>query len=86
MLEKLGEMSTADTHNVYFSGEEDRHEYGVEFLVHKGIITTYHAAITDAASVTHRKECQRTKSWIIKAVLDICGERRELKRGDISQQ
>ena len=32
------EMSTDDGHNVYFSGEEDRHEYGVGFLVHKDIV------------------------------------------------
>ena len=32
-----GEMSTDNGHKVYFSGEEDRHEYGVEFLVHKDI-------------------------------------------------
>ena len=31
----FGEMSTGDGHKVYFSGEEDRHEYGVGFLVHK---------------------------------------------------
>ena len=30
---KFGEMSTDDGHKVYFSGEEDRHEYGVGFLV-----------------------------------------------------
>ena len=26
------EMSTDDGHKVYFSGEEDRHEYGLDFL------------------------------------------------------
>ena len=32
-----GEMSqsTDDGRKVYFSGEEDRHEYGVGFLMHK---------------------------------------------------
>ena len=34
----FGEMSTDDGHNVYFSGEEGRHEYGVGFLVHKGVV------------------------------------------------
>ena len=34
----FGEMSTNDGHKVYFSGEEDRHEYGVGFLVHKDIV------------------------------------------------
>ena len=33
----FGKMTTDDGHKVYFSGEEDRHEYGVEFLVHKDI-------------------------------------------------
>ena len=32
---KIGEMSTDDGHKVYFSGEQDRHEYGVGFLLHK---------------------------------------------------
>ena len=31
----FGEMSTDDEHKVYFSDEEDRHEYGVGFVVHK---------------------------------------------------
>ena len=35
----FGEMLTDDGHKVYFSVEEDRHEYGVEFLVHKVIVS-----------------------------------------------
>ena len=31
----FGEMSSDDRHKVYFSGEEDRHEYGFVYLVHK---------------------------------------------------
>ena len=34
----FGEMSTDVGHKVYFSGEEDKHEYGVGFLVHKDIV------------------------------------------------
>ena len=34
----FGEMSTDDGHKVYFSDEEDRHEYGVGFLVHKDVV------------------------------------------------
>ena len=34
----FGEMSTDDRHKVYFSGEEDRHKYGVGFLVHKDVV------------------------------------------------
>ena len=31
-------MAIEDGHKVYFSEEEDRHEYGVGFLVHKGVV------------------------------------------------
>ena len=34
----FGEMSTDGRHKVYFIGEEDRHEYGVGFLVHKDVV------------------------------------------------
>ena len=34
----FGEVSTDDGHKIYFSGEEDRHEYGVGFLVHKDVL------------------------------------------------
>ena len=33
----FGEMSTDDGHKVYFSGEENRHDYGVGFILHKDI-------------------------------------------------
>ena len=33
----FGEMSIDDGHKMYFSGE-DRHEYGVEFLLHKDVV------------------------------------------------
>ena len=33
----FGEMSTDDGHKVYCSTEDDKHEYGVGFLVHKDI-------------------------------------------------
>ena len=35
----LGEMSSDDRHKVYFSEEEDSHEYEVDFLVHKDIVS-----------------------------------------------
>ena len=38
LWKNFGEMSTDDGHKVYFSGEEDRHEYGVGFLVHKDVV------------------------------------------------
>ena len=34
----FGEMPTDDGHKVYFNGEEDKHEYGVGFLVHKDVV------------------------------------------------
>ena len=37
-LENFDEMSTDDGLMVYFSGEEDRHEYGVGFLMHKDVV------------------------------------------------
>ena len=35
----FGEMSADGKHNVYFSGEEDRHESEIGFLVHKDVIS-----------------------------------------------
>ena len=35
----FGEMSTDDRHKVYFSGEEDRREYGVRFQVHMDMVS-----------------------------------------------
>ena len=37
--ENFGEMSTDDIHKVNFSGEDDRHEYGVEFLLHTNMVS-----------------------------------------------
>ena len=35
----FGEMSSDDRRKVYFSGEEDRHEYGVGFVVYKDMVS-----------------------------------------------
>ena len=35
-----GETTTEEGHNFFFSGKEDKHEHGVEFLVHKDIMNT----------------------------------------------
>ena len=35
---KSGEIPTDGGHRVYFSGKEDKHEQGVDFLVHKDIV------------------------------------------------
>ena len=44
------------------------------------MITTYNTAMTDAASEILGKECRRKKPWVTKDVLDLCDERRHLKK------
>ena len=44
------------------------------------MITTYNTAITDAASEILGKERRRKKPWVTKDVLDLCDERRDLKK------
>ena len=44
------------------------------------ISTTYNTAVTDAASEILRKERRRKKPWVTKDVLDLCDEKRDLKK------
>ena len=44
------------------------------------MITTYNTAVTDAASEILGKERRRIKPWVTKDVLDLCDERRDLKK------
>ena len=44
------------------------------------MITTYNTAVTDAASEILGTECSRKKPWVTKNVLDLCDERRDLKK------
>ena len=44
------------------------------------MITTYNTAVTDAANEILGKECRRKKPWVTKDVLDLCDERRDLKK------
>ena len=44
------------------------------------MITTYNTAVTDAASEILGKERLRKKPWVTKDVLDLCDERRDLKK------
>ena len=37
-LKNFGETSTPEGHRLFFSGLEDRHEYGVGFLIHKDTV------------------------------------------------
>ena len=44
------------------------------------MITTYNTAVTDAANEILGKERRRKKPWVTKDVLDLCLERRYLKK------
>ena len=44
------------------------------------MITTYNTAVTDAASEILGKERRMKKPWVTKDVLDLCDERRDLKK------
>ena len=44
------------------------------------MITTYNIALTDAASEILGKERRRKKPWVTKDVLDLCDDRRDLKK------
>ena len=44
------------------------------------MITTYNTAVTDAASEILGKERCMKKPWVIKDFLDLCDERRDLKK------
>ena len=44
------------------------------------MITTYNTAVTDAASEVLRKEHRRKRPCVTKDVLDLCDERRDLKK------
>ena len=44
------------------------------------MITTYNTAVTDAASEIFGKERRRKNPWVTKDVLDLCYERRDLKK------
>ena len=44
------------------------------------MITTYNTAVTDAADEILGNERRRKKPWVTKDVLDLCDERRDLKK------
>ena len=49
------------------------------------MITTYNTAVTDAAREILGKELCRKKPWVTKDVLDLCDERRDLKKRGMKQ-
>ena len=44
------------------------------------MITTYNTAVTDAASEIPGKEHHRKKPWVTRDLLNLCDERRNLKK------
>ena len=44
------------------------------------MITTYNTAVTDTASEILGKEPHRKNPWVTRVVLDLCDERRDLKK------
>ena len=50
------------------------------------MITTYNTAVTDTASEILGKECRRKKPWITRDVLDLCNERRDLKKRQYEEE
>ena len=44
------------------------------------MITTYNTVVIDAAREIHGKERRRKKPWVTRDVLDLCDERRNLKK------
>ena len=44
------------------------------------MITTYNTAVTDATSEIHATERSRKKPRVTRDVLDLCDERRDLKK------
>ena len=50
------------------------------FFVFLFLISTFNTAVTDAASEILGKERRRKKPWVTKDVLDLCDERRDLKK------
>ena len=54
----FGETSTPEGHKLFFSGREDRHEHGAEFLIHKDTVN----AIMGCRTVSNRLITIRLKA------------------------
>ena len=50
------------------------------------MITTYNTTVTDTASEILGKECRRKKPPVARDVLDLCDERRDLKKGRYEEE
>ena len=80
-LEKLRDPDVACTFHATI-GEQFAPLIGLsdEDMDSDTMITTYNTAVTDAASEILGKERRRKKPWITKDFLDLCDERRDLKK------
>ena len=80
-LEKLRNPDVACTFQATIGGKfAPLIGLSVEDMDMDTMITTYNTAVTDAASEILGKERRRRKQWVTKDVLDLCDERRDLKK------
>ena len=80
-LEKLRDPGVACTFQATIGGKfAPLNGLSGEDMGMNTMITTYNTAVTDAASEILGKERRRKKQWVTKGVLDLCDERRDLKK------
>ena len=80
-LEKLRDRDVSCTFQATIGGKlEPLNGLSIEDRNIDTIITTCNTAVTDAASEVFGKERHRKKPWVTKDVLDLCDERRDLKK------
>ena len=79
--EKLRDLDVACTFQATIGGKfASLTGLSVEDMDIDTMITTYNTAVTDAASEILGKERRRKTPWVTKDVLDLCDERRDLKK------
>ena len=44
------------------------------------MLTHFNKAVTDTAAELLGKQCRRRKPWVTSEILDLCGQRRDLKK------
>ena len=80
-LEKLGDPDVACTFQAMIGGKfAPLIGLSDEDMDIDTMITIYNTAVPDAASGILGKEGRRTNPWVTKDVLDLCDERRDLKK------
>ena len=80
-LEKLRDLEVACTFQATIYGKfAQLIEMRDENMDSNTMITTYNTAVTDSGSEILGKERHRKKPWVDSDVLDLCDERRDLKK------